>query len=63
MSTCARCDGSGGVSCECCKGQGDHYTLIGTFIHGQSWETCSKCGGSGELPCPVCRGTGEIEED
>jgi hypothetical protein len=49
---CAKCHGSGEVSCSCprCAGAG----------HMRTGKKCSLCRGKGALPCVGCRGTGRI---
>ena len=42
---CSRCDGIGGVECEC---------------HGSLKIECSRCDGRGVVTCPSCEGTGHL---
>jgi len=46
--TCAKCHGTGMVTCNICNGRG----------RSESGETCSICQGQGRVPCPECSGNG-----
>ena len=51
VSDCAQCHGAGAVTCQGCKGSGQHFSSDAT---GSFAEHCENCLGVGTISCPVC---------
>ncbi len=65
--TCARCGGSGEITCEQCKGQWKNVRVKvkcerkgGVGCDGLGYRDCFTCRGTGEVACARCGGTGRI---
>ena len=57
--TCGRCDGSGQIACQACRGTGI-VKQPGSY-GGQ--EACSSCKGTGVARCHACGGSGTVKLD
>ena len=67
---CARCNGTGKITCTVCSGRGGGYVYnenrkgSGSFYKSspqQTWKVCTKCKGTSIIQCNYCYGKGYLE--